>query len=205
MINCYCLCTCGFLRQSLAWQHDHLDNLARLPEAEKRKLNIDAQERRHDQLLKRIWSLLNQLDATMQIARVNPGHTESVEILRKKLKDFYGYLTVTVKLVLEDALFFYRNAMTEGKFSCVGHVRNSHGRIDPAEWSATLALIVGLTPPHQRMICLRSMGYSWIASKAHCARAVFSFRWNFYRPLNAVCLAASKFERGLGSSIRRTW
>jgi len=113
---------------------------------------------------------------------------------------FHSYLTITAKVVLEDALYFYRQHLDENQFSCVCHQRYADNTgMDPNMYRTALGFVVAATPAHRRSSCFKAMGYSWLESRQIILFGLLRNRMNFQKPLDALISAASKQQKEMSS------
>merc|ERR1712137_1193612 len=104
----------------LSFEFDHNTNISKIPASDRMWFNFEGQKHRHDQLLSKIWVVVRRLEQCLQERQCSG---DVIEELCGSYMKFHSYLTITAKVVLEDALYFYRQHLDENQFSCVCHQR----------------------------------------------------------------------------------
>ena len=185
--------------QGLSLEFDHTRNLKKIQVSDKMWFNFEGQKHRHDQLLSKIWVVLRRLEQCLQDRHCSE---ETIEEIIGDYMKFHAYLTVTVKVVLEDALYFYRQHLGEKQLSCVCHQKYADSAaMDPNMYRTALGFVVAATPAHRRSSCLKAMGYSWLESRQVIMFGLLRNRINFQKPLNALISAASNHTKEITRSL----
>ena len=175
--------------QGLSLEFDHTRNLKKISETDKMWFNFEGQKHRQDQLLTKIWVVVRRLEKCLQDRQCSE---EAIEEICDAYMKFHAYLTITAKVVLEDALYFYRQHLDEKQFSCVCHQKYADSAaMDPNMYRTALAFIVAATPAHCRSTRLKAMGYSWLESRHVIVFGLIRNRIHFQKPLDTVISAAS--------------
>jgi hypothetical protein len=113
---------------------------------------------------------------------------------------FHDYLALTARVVLEDALFFYRQHLTEAQFSCVCHIKYADNKdMDYSMHLTAIGFVAAATPAHCRTARFKVMGYNWLEAQHAIIFGLIRNRINFQRPLDAVIACAAKIKKLRGS------
>lgn len=164
--------------QNLNWMH-------------KKAINFESLLTRHQHCEKNLWSCIESLK---KASRRRSQSALAIHAAQKKYGRFYEYLCSTAQIVLEDALFCYRNSLAEVQFSCLGDARNQYGSLKDGDIvRKALEIIAGATPTGQRPIRFKTMGYTnWDIHLGSIALSARSYKANFIRPLDAVIKARER-------------
>ena len=183
-------------------EFDHAKNLSQIPPSDLLWFNFEGQKHRHDQLISKIWVVVRRLEGCLQQRKCSQSDLEEADDDYKK---FHAYLTMTAKVVLEDALYFYRQHLTERQFSCVCHRKyadNPH--MDEGMFRTVIGFVAAATPSHCRSTRFKAMGYNWLESQQVILFGMIRNRRQFQWPLDSLIRAATKIPRDPEPKVARS-
>ena len=170
--------------QGLSWEWHHAQNLQKLSEVVRREINVRSLSHRHHNMQKQLWGVLQSLNDFHD----SPGNrfykAQAMECIHENFQRFYVYLLYTVRIVLEDALFFYRKHMSEEDYVILGHAQSKCQ--DHELLKVAMMLMVGGTPANQRKQRFELMGYGWVAQRTSLMLERREYNRLFVGPLSAV-------------------
>ena len=179
--------------QGLSLEFDHTRNISKIPKSEASLwFNFDGQRHRHDQLLSKIWAVVRRLEECGKAWNDNQCSLTEMEEICDAYKIFHAYLTMTIKVILEDALFFYRQHLDEKQFSCVCHRKYADNpAMDQGMFRTALGFVAAATPAHSRSARFKAMGYGWLEGQQVILFGLMRHRIYFDRPLDSLISSAS--------------
>mmetsp|Transcript_36287 Transcript_36287/g.102547 ORF Transcript_36287/g.102547 Transcript_36287/m.102547 type:complete len:487 (-) Transcript_36287:383-1843(-) len=166
----------------LSWEWHHSRNLEKIGEMARRSINVKSLFHRHNSMQKQLWAVLQRLQ---EIPEKKPRvKRELIKEIYEDFQRFYVYLLYTVRIVLEDALFFYRKHLHEDELIVLGHAQM---RFPDAELvRRAMVLMAGGTPSNQLRRRFSVLGYGWLALQTSLSIDRREYRKSFVEPLHSV-------------------